>query len=424
MLSEKILASIKDHALPEKILASVKDHALSKKILASEKDHALSEKILASVKEHALSEKILAFVKDHALSEKILASVKDHALSEKILASVKYHALPKKILASVVTRQSQAELREGSKMNHRWPTCRAACPPGALRLCRWCDQASQSARRCARIASPPSPLMSAPINSRADRPGRQSGALSADLEKAIAMSLNDRRRQLEQAGSSTPTEEEMEEAVRFASLTPIPEAAPTTLKRQRTEMELEVSKVARTSATALPPRDPRMRARPPAAPRVFQMDTMEGGASQAPPTATPPRSPPPPTAAADENASTSFADAARTPSQPQNTATSTASSSQGPPPTASSDGAAKAAKTPRYPPLIVETLPNWAHHLRQLRAKLGRAPNARPFGKGIKFSPTEDHEYRMIQRYLSELEKTERISWFSYSLPRIYRRNR
>ncbi|XP_075989001.1 uncharacterized protein LOC142984977 [Anticarsia gemmatalis] len=59
----------------------------------------------------------------------------------------------------------------------------------------------------------------------------------------------------------------------------------------------------------------------------------------------------------------------------------------------------------RYPPLVVEHLPNWAHHLKELKARLGRAANARPFGKGIRFTPTEDHEHRLIQRYLTELEK-------------------
>ncbi|CAH2208407.1 jg7474, partial [Pararge aegeria aegeria] len=73
--------------------------------------------------------------------------------------------------------------------------------------------------------------------------------------------------------------------------------------------------------------------------------------------------------------------------------------------------------TPRYPPLVVEKLPNWAHHLRALKAKLGRTPSARPFGKGIKFTPSDEEEYRTIQRYLSELEKSENLSWFSYSLP-------
>ena len=56
-------------------------------------------------------------------------------------------------------------------------------------------------------------------------------------------------------------------------------------------------------------------------------------------------------------------------------------------------------------------------HFRALKDSLGHAPNARPLGKGMRFAPFSVEEYRVIQRYLCELEKTERISWFSYALP-------
>ena len=72
---------------------------------------------------------------------------------------------------------------------------------------------------------------------------------------------------------------------------------------------------------------------------------------------------------------------------------------------------------PRFPPLIVEEFPNWTIHFRPLKDQLGHAPNARPLGKGMRFSPASVEEYRTVQRYLVELEKTERLSWFSYALP-------
>ena len=72
---------------------------------------------------------------------------------------------------------------------------------------------------------------------------------------------------------------------------------------------------------------------------------------------------------------------------------------------------------PRFPPLIVEDFPSWTMHFRVLKDQLGHAPNARPMGKGMRFTPASVEEYRTIQRYLCELEKTERLSWFSYALP-------
>lgn len=37
---------------------------------------------------------------------------------------------------------------------------------------------------------------------------------------------------------------------------------------------------------------------------------------------------------------------------------------------------------------------NWATHLKHLKAHLGHPPSARPFGKGVRFSPESDVEYR------------------------------
>ncbi|CAH4015952.1 unnamed protein product [Pieris brassicae] len=53
---------------------------------------------------------------------------------------------------------------------------------------------------------------------------------------------------------------------------------------------------------------------------------------------------------------------------------------------------AKAPLRPKFPPLVVETLPNWTHHFRILKEKLGRAPNARPYGRGCRFTPDEEAE--------------------------------
>ncbi|XP_049886978.1 uncharacterized protein LOC126381548 [Pectinophora gossypiella] len=74
-------------------------------------------------------------------------------------------------------------------------------------------------------------------------------------------------------------------------------------------------------------------------------------------------------------------------------------------------------KRERYPPLVVEVLPDWARHFRALREKLGHPPNARPYGRGVRFIPRTGEEYRTIQSYLMALEKETTISWFSYSLP-------
>ncbi|XP_045783667.1 transcription initiation factor TFIID subunit 4-like [Maniola jurtina] len=74
-------------------------------------------------------------------------------------------------------------------------------------------------------------------------------------------------------------------------------------------------------------------------------------------------------------------------------------------------------KAARYPPLIVEVLPDWPTHFRELKRLLGHAPNGRPFGKGVRFIPKSDQEFRAIQRYLTQLESASGISWFCYSLP-------
>ncbi|XP_045501455.1 uncharacterized protein LOC123698750 [Colias croceus] len=99
------------------------------------------------------------------------------------------------------------------------------------------------------------------------------------------------------------------------------------------------------------------------------------------------------------------------------TATVTAASAS-PSAAAGTASAAPPTKQPnRYPPLIVETLPDWPTHFRELKKVLGHTPNGRPFGKGVRFIPKTDQEFRLIQRYLTQLESNTGISWFCYSLP-------
>ncbi|CAH4034232.1 unnamed protein product [Pieris brassicae] len=58
--------------------------------------------------------------------------------------------------------------------------------------------------------------------------------------------------------------------------------------------------------------------------------------------------------------------------------------------------ALEAPKKPAYPPIVI----------------------TRAYGKGYRISPESADEYRVIQRYLSDLEKEDRrVSWFPYSIP-------
>ncbi|XP_045532686.1 translation initiation factor IF-2-like [Pieris brassicae] len=80
--------------------------------------------------------------------------------------------------------------------------------------------------------------------------------------------------------------------------------------------------------------------------------------------------------------------------------------------------APEAPKKPAYPPIVIECLPNYVHHLGRIRQILGRPANTRAYGKGYRISPESADEYRVIQRYLSDLKKEDpRVSWFSYSIP-------
>lgn len=56
-------------------------------------------------------------------------------------------------------------------------------------------------------------------------------------------------------------------------------------------------------------------------------------------------------------------------------------------------------------PLVVERLPNWAAHFRAIKERLSRPPNARPYGTEVYFTPDTEEEYRLVQRYLTSLER-------------------
>ncbi|KAL4717108.1 hypothetical protein ACJJTC_016995 [Scirpophaga incertulas] len=73
------------------------------------------------------------------------------------------------------------------------------------------------------------------------------------------------------------------------------------------------------------------------------------------------------------------------------------------PPTPTPVGKEKS--TAKYPPLVVESMPNWDRHFQKIREKIGRYPNARPYRSGIRFLPTSEEEYRAIQKYLSDTEE-------------------
>ncbi|CAF4889623.1 unnamed protein product [Pieris macdunnoughi] len=60
-----------------------------------------------------------------------------------------------------------------------------------------------------------------------------------------------------------------------------------------------------------------------------------------------------------------------------------------------------------YPPILIECLPNYVHHLGRISQLLGRPANARAYGKGYRISPDAE-EYRVVQRYLLDLEKEDR----------------
>lgn len=201
---------------------------------------------------------------------------------------------------------------------------------------------------------------------------QRKGCLSKQLLEHISIFLNDRVREFE------PRDQPMTQ-----------EGITAPARRQRTpENEQDAHRKRPCVDTS---RDPRLRSRD---------------------TPGPSHAPPPPLTVHKPPATPTYADAIRT----QTPAVQTTAATTIVPP-APAPARAREPSVPRYPPLVVESLPNWATHFKTIKSRLGHAPNARPFGKGVRFSPKSEDEYRAIQKYLYEIEKTENISWFSYSLP-------
>ena len=233
------------------------------------------------------------------------------------------------------------------------------------------------------------------------------GVLSRSLLEHIAMFLNDRGDALDRAsaaGTAPTIAADRGEGDRGDGVVHPPPLTP--LRRPRTSDGADAAQPKRPCTQPLPSRDPRIRRRVETAPAPYAGSTV-------PPPA--PASVPAPTGT-DRNtnvaevyrAPTTFADALRT-AGPSPTVQAG--------PSAVPQEGAKAPPKPKFPPLIVEDFPNWTAHFRALHEKLGHAPNARPLGRGMRFTPGSVDEYRTIQSYLCELEKTERLSWFSYALP-------
>lgn len=86
---------------------------------------------------------------------------------------------------------------------------------------------------------------------------------------------------------------------------------------------------------------------------------------------------------------------------------------------ATANAAASATKfRTHFPPIVVEKLPGWPQHLKQIADKLGHSPNVRPFGEGIRFLPKTALEFRTIQRHMHEASAADaNIHWYCYSVP-------
>ncbi|XP_073962012.1 uncharacterized protein [Choristoneura fumiferana] len=82
-----------------------------------------------------------------------------------------------------------------------------------------------------------------------------------------------------------------------------------------------------------------------------------------------------------------------------------------PPPPPPSPAPPAAAQGKRYPPFMVDVLPEWPKHFRKLREKLGYPPHAAPANKGIIFTPHGEEEYRTVDRYLRTIPD---IQWHCY----------
>ena len=294
------------------------------------------------------------------------------------------------------------------------PAGRAAAPPRQNETPQRCRPVARDTARPRRSPSAP-PRMDLEMSPRSTLHSdmlvvaelQRRGVLSQSLMAHIAMYLNDLDRDLDRAqtGADPTITATVQAGAREVMDTAPPPLTP--VRRPRlSDGATDETTTKRLRTQPLPSRDPRITRRTETAPAPT------AGPTVPPPAATYPPSPMtadrPATAADDSRATTTFADALRTARQSPTVQTG---------PTAAPQEGAQAPPKPKFPPLIVEEFPNWTAHFRALKDKLGHAPNARPLGKGMRFTPGSVEEYRIIQRYLCELEKTERLSWFSYALP-------
>ncbi|CAK1540364.1 unnamed protein product [Leptosia nina] len=247
------------------------------------------------------------------------------------------------------------------------------------------------------------------------------GAFSPFIQGVIRSALEERERALKQRGildeSAVITAEEENRAYEaLQRLVP--------LRRPRSSTDDEAAGREAKRLCAMPAhaaRDPRLQRR--AATTEAAADAAAALPVAAPPAAAPPVAAPPGAAlsavavappAATQSAAVvapsiaTYAGAAA--------AVAAAPTVQARPPRA--PAAQPAAAKPRYPPIVVEYLPDWVHHLGEIRRLLGRTANTRSYGRGHRITPETEEEYRVVQRYLSDLQqRDQRVTWFSYSIP-------
>ncbi|XP_049886523.1 lysine-specific demethylase 6B-like [Pectinophora gossypiella] len=251
------------------------------------------------------------------------------------------------------------------------------------------DAASAHKRHCAelwRLCRPPPPPPPPPRRTQQSPEAHQRSLSTGSLPRPSPP-------------APAPQDEEEEPNTQPPSSLPTPVAKPRPPLPEQTP----------TTSQPLAQRDPRIRGKQISmpTPKVNSQDQFR----------TPPTSPPPSTTGRTAARPLTAAKPVRPPTaapQPPPTPSTSAA-----PPTIghTTQPSQSAAKQPRYPPLVVEHLPDWAKHFKTIAQSLGRPPNARPFGNGVRFSPTDEGEYRCIQNYLTQLETKTNISWFSYALP-------
>lgn len=58
----------------------------------------------------------------------------------------------------------------------------------------------------------------------------------------------------------------------------------------------------------------------------------------------------------------------------------------------------------KYPPLVVEELPDWQRRFAEIKKRLGRPLCPREW---VRFTLEDEPEYRVLQRYITQVEKEE-----------------